>query len=142
MAVTDEHLAVMALRAWNNTPDNHPFEWPKDFPEGSRAAWLRVIHAVTAPYKNAAANSGRSLTELPSLHQPERLQGEDASQDKRGPRNPPAAPDEDYRLWQLVPVFPTKEMIAAFETNEGLFCGIGYEAMLAAATPRVNSTSK
>lgn len=130
-----ENLAAIALNAWNGVDGR--FTWPADFPEGSRAAWRRVVVAIITQY--AAANPGRSLTELPSLHQPDRLQGEDASQDKRGPRNPPAAPDSAGRYWQLVPLRATEEMIAAFEKNEGLFCGIGYEEMLAAVPP-INST--
>jgi hypothetical protein len=63
--MTDEDLALVGLRAWNDVPADYPFEWPKDFPEGSRAAWKRVVIAIR---ETAAANSGRSLAGTASTH--------------------------------------------------------------------------
>lgn len=94
----DDELAITLLYAWNNadpaTGALKGYEWPDGFPEGSREGWRRVMRAA----RYAAANSGRSLTELPSLHQPDLSKGEDASQDKREPRNSPAAPDFTINL--------------------------------------------
>lgn len=52
-----ETLAVAALYAWNNvTPENAHFEWPADFPEGSRAAWMRVIAAIKSAIASPSSN--------------------------------------------------------------------------------------
>lgn len=56
-----EVLVVSALCAWNNVPAG--FSWPKDFPEGSREAWRRVVTAVLE--RNAAAQSGAKLGDVP-----------------------------------------------------------------------------
>lgn len=47
-AETIERMAVAALHGWNGIPTNGTFEWPRDFPEGSREAWKRSILAAMA----------------------------------------------------------------------------------------------
>lgn len=56
-----EELAVAALCAWNGAPSG--FSWPKDFPEGSRAAWRRVVTAILE--RNAAARTGAKPDDVP-----------------------------------------------------------------------------
>lgn len=54
--MTDEELAVIALRAWNAVPADYPFAWPKDFPEGSREAWKRVVTAIREAIASPSSN--------------------------------------------------------------------------------------
>lgn len=63
--MTDEDLALIGLRAWNDVPTDYPFEWPKNFPEGSRAAWKRVVIAIK---ENAAATGVKSSETGPLTH--------------------------------------------------------------------------
>lgn len=56
-----EELAVAALHAWNGVLGG--LSWPKDFPEGSRAAWRRVVTAILE--QTAAAQTGVKLGDVP-----------------------------------------------------------------------------